>query len=117
VNSLAFSKTLGVIWELVSMVNKYIDETAPWAMAKDEGKKARLATVMEHCIESLKKISVLLAPFMPLSSEKMWEALGGEGKGKNQKIETCKEWGTIPGGTQVKKISALFPRIITENKT
>lgn len=112
-NVLAFNKALGAIWELVSMVNKYIDETAPWSLAKDKEKEERLATVMMHCVEALKKISVLLAPFMPLSCEKMWEALGGEGAIKDQKIKAIKEWGTIQAGTRLKKIPALFPRIQT----
>jgi methionyl-tRNA synthetase len=68
---------------------------------------------MVHCVEALKKISLLLAPFMPLSCEKMWEALGGEGEVKDQKIKAIKEWGTIQAGTRLKKIPALFPRIQT----
>ncbi len=116
INNLAFTKALGIIWELISMLNKYIDETAPWVLARDDANKARLATVMVHCIEALKKIAVLSAPFMPLACEKMWDALGGAPNLARQKIADIEQWEEVQAGVQIKKIPALFPRIETAKK-
>jgi methionyl-tRNA synthetase len=110
-NELAFHRALTSIWELISMVNKYIDETAPWALAKDLSQRERLGTIMVHIIDSLRTITLLLAPFMPLSCEKMWFALGSEGDLKQQKLELLNERGIIKPGTKIQKIPPLFPRI------
>ncbi len=75
-DKLNFSVALTNIWKFVSRTNKYIDETAPWALAKDEAKKARLAEVMYNLCESIRIISVLIAPFMPETSSKIREQLG-----------------------------------------
>ncbi len=75
-DKLNFSVALTNIWKFVSRTNKYIDETAPWALAKDETKKARLAEVMYNLCESIRIISVLIAPFMPETSVKIREQLG-----------------------------------------
>ena len=80
-NALAFNKALIALWELVSMVNKYIDESAPWALAKDPAQSEHLAAVMAACADALKISALLAAPFMPLAAQKLWEALGGAGPG------------------------------------
>ncbi|MBO5410255.1 MAG: methionine--tRNA ligase, partial [Clostridia bacterium] len=71
-----YSVALTNIWKLVSRTNKYIDETAPWALAKDESKKARLAEVMYNLCESIRMISVLIAPFMPATAPEIRKQLG-----------------------------------------
>ncbi|MEI6126010.1 MAG: methionine--tRNA ligase [Pseudomonadota bacterium] len=116
-SSLSFHKALVSIWEFISLVNKYIDETAPWALAKDEGQQEKLATVMVHCVEALKKTAVLLAPFMPSSSQKLWEVLREEGDVGQQHLQDVMAWDTVTPGTGLQKISALFPRIQTESRT
>ena len=75
-DKLNFSVALTNIWKFVSRTNKYIDETAPWALAKDETKQARLAEVMYNLCESIRIISVLIAPFMPETSAKIRAQLG-----------------------------------------
>ena len=75
-DKLNFSVALTNIWKFVSRTNKYIDETAPWALAKDEAKQARLADVMYNLCESIRIISVLIAPFMPETSSKIRAQLG-----------------------------------------
>ena len=110
-NALAFNKALICIWELVSMVNKYIDESAPWALAKDPAQKSRLATVMAACADALKISSVLVAPFMPLAAQKLWDALGGQGLVADQQIDMLQVQGCVQPGTRMQKIQALFPRI------
>jgi methionyl-tRNA synthetase len=71
-----FNRALESIWEFVSRSNKYIDETEPWALAKDEGNKERLAEVLYNLAESLRIVSVLIRPFLHWSSEKIREQLG-----------------------------------------
>ncbi len=75
-DKLNFSVALTNIWKFVSRTNKYIDETAPWALAKGEENKARLAEVMYNLCESIRIISVLIAPFMPETSAKIRAQLG-----------------------------------------
>ncbi len=75
-DALYFSESLSSIWRFVSRTNKYIDETAPWALAKDENNRARLAQVMYNLCESIRIISVFIAPFMPETSVKIREQLG-----------------------------------------
>jgi len=112
-NQLAFNRALASVWELIGLLNKYIDETAPWVLAKDTAKRERLATVMVSLLEALRLVSVLLAPFMPESCEKMWQAIGGEKPVTEQHLTACKEWSTVNPGTRIQKISPLFPRIET----
>ncbi len=58
-----FSQALTAVWQLISRTNKYIDETQPWVLAKDEGAREQLASVMSHLAESLRYVAVLLQPF------------------------------------------------------
>jgi len=114
---LAFHRALMSIWEYIGMVNKYIDESAPWALAKDSAQQLKLATVMMHCVVALRKIAVLLAPFIPSSAQRMWNALAGEGNVSEQRFETIAHWDNLQHGTMIAKIPALFPRIQAERKT
>ncbi|NLD45717.1 MAG: methionine--tRNA ligase, partial [Clostridiaceae bacterium] len=75
-DKLQFSSALTEIWKAVSRTNKYIDETMPWVLAKDDSNSARLAEVMYNLAESLRIISVLIQPFMPKTPEKIWHQLG-----------------------------------------
>lgn len=75
-DGLNFSVALSTIWKFISRTNKYIDETAPWTLAKDEANKARLAEVMYNLCESIRIISVLIAPFMPSTAPIIREQLG-----------------------------------------
>jgi methionyl-tRNA synthetase len=107
----AFHKALYSIWELVGMTNKYIDETAPWSLAKDTRKHLRLSTVVYSMIESLRFITILLFPFIPSSAEKMWKALGIKEDLNQQSLNNINNWGKLIQGTVVTKIPPLFPRI------
>ena len=109
-NEIAFHKALDAIWELVSLTNKYIDETAPWSLAKDSGNQERLATVVYTMLESLRYIALLLYPFIPSSAEKMWEALGITQPLRHQRLDTGTRWGSLVPGTVVTKIPPIFPR-------
>ena len=98
------------IWKLISLCNKYIDVTAPWILAKDEAKKARLGTVLYNLAECLRVIAVAIQPFMPNTSPKMFEQLGVSDDALKS-YESIKRIGGIKPGTQVKKGEAIFPRI------
>lgn len=111
---LAFHRALMSIWDYIGLLNKYIDESAPWILAKDPSKATVLATVMKHCVIALRKIAVLVAPFMPSAAQTMWESLSGEGSVLDQKVQGVSRWEDLPPGTTIRKIPALFPRIQTE---
>jgi len=110
-DDLAFNRALVSTWEIVNGGNKYVDETAPWSLAKDEKDRPRLATVLYHVLESLRIIALLLAPFMPSTSEKMWSQLGIEENLWEQGIDEAGEWGKLKPGGRVAKPEPLFPRI------
>ena len=110
-----FSNALAEIWKGISRANKYIDETTPWVLAKDESKKARLASVMYHLVESLRIVSVLIQPFMPETPAKMQAQLGLTDAAHTQ-WETASVWGVTPAGTKVQKGEIIFPRIDMEKE-
>lgn len=108
--NLGFHKALITTWDLIGHVNKYIDETAPWNLAKDSNQHHRLETVLCNTLECMRIISCLLVSFMPQSGEKIWTQLGMEGIIHNQRLENIKEWGQIQAGQSVQIGDPLFPR-------
>ncbi|WP_257351285.1 methionine--tRNA ligase [Pseudalkalibacillus decolorationis] len=110
-----FSVALSSIWQLVSRTNKYIDETQPWILAKNEDQRDQLASVMSHLAEALRYISVMIQPFMTKAPAKMWEQLGISGETLTS-WESLKQFGQIPDGTEVKKGNPIFPRLENEDE-
>ena len=111
-DKLNFSVALTDIWKFVSRTNKYIDETAPWALAKDESKKARLAEVMYNLCESIRIISVLVAPFMPETSAEIRRQLGVSA---DFEWDECGVFGKEATYSVVKG-GIIFPRIDLEKE-
>ena len=111
-DKLNFSIALSEIWKFVSRTNKYIDETAPWMLAKDESKKARLAEVMYNLCESIRIISILIAPVMPVTVKEIRKQLG-----LSEEIEwaDCAVFGKEASYT-VSKGAIIFPRIDLEKE-
>ncbi len=109
-----FSVVLSDVWSLVSRTNKYIDETQPWVLAKDEENKGKLASVMYHLAESLRQIAVMLQPFMTSTPKQIVEQLGLNATHLNW--ETIETFGnTIPVNTKVvEKGIPIFPRLDVE---
>ena len=113
-DQLQFSTALSEIWKAVSRTNKYIDETMPWILAKDEDKKPRLAQVLYNLVESIRIISILIQPFMPETPHKIWEQTGI--------CENCRswenafEWGKYSGERPVSPGGVIFPRINIEKE-
>lgn len=110
------SNVIKAVWGFISRANKYIDETAPWALAKDETKKQELANVMYNLTESLRIISALVSPFIPATAEKVWKQLNIEGEFANLRLSDIKAWGGTPAGMTVGTPEQLFPRIELEDK-
>ncbi|MBQ7115300.1 MAG: methionine--tRNA ligase [Clostridia bacterium] len=104
------SDALSKVLDLAKRCNKYIDETMPWALAKDEEKKARLGTVLYNLLEGIRFIAVLLAPFMPETSVKILEQIGSD----VNTLESLAEFGAIKEGSKVGVATPLFSRLDVE---
>ena len=109
IDSYQFSNALTEIWKVIARTNKYIDETAPWVLGKDESQKARLASVMYHLCEALRVISILITPFVPNTAPKIQEQLGAGAEVLG--YENAATWGLLPSDAVITKGETLFPRI------
>jgi methionyl-tRNA synthetase len=109
-DQLAFSKALEAVWELLAKANKYINESAPWALTDDPSQRPRLATVLYTSTEVIRIATVLLAPVLPDSCESVWKQLGMSTELKACRIDELK-WGGLPVGTSIGEISPVFPRL------
>ena len=108
-DAMQFSTALTDLWKFVSRTNKYIDETAPWVLAKDECNAPRLGRVMYNLCEALRHISVMLAPFLPDTSDKIAAVLGlSDGQRTWQSLE---KWGALCSTAEIGKTEPIFPRI------
>ena len=105
------SLTIKKVWAFISRANKYIDETAPWALAKDPAKKQELANVLYNLTEALRVISVLISPFMPTTAVRIWQQLGLAQDFASVRTEDIEQWGGVPAGLHVGTPEQLFPRI------
>lgn len=111
--NMEFSVALSTIWQLVSRTNKYIDETQPWVLAKDENNREQLASAMAHLAEMLRQTAIMLMPFLTETPGKIFEQIGITD-------EEYKTWnslstiGCIPAGTKVVKGQPVFPRLEVE---
>lgn len=100
---------LAEIFKVISRANKYIDETAPWVLAKNEADRARLATVLYDLLEVIRITSTLLSPFMPETMPVVWEQIGA--KAEDVTYDNAGRFGVLPADVTVKKGSIIFPRI------
>lgn len=113
--NMQFSSALSAVWTLISRANKYIDETEPWKLAKDEEKKVELASVMVHLAESLRVSAILLQPFLTHAPKAIFTQLGVEG-------EAARDWATVQFGSfpeqaqVVPKGTPIFPRLDMEEE-
>ena len=110
--NLAFSKALEEIWKLVRRTNKYIDETEPWVLAKEENWD-RLNTVLYNLIESIRIVAFLINPFMGKTSKAILDQIGYK---EEVKWEEARIWGKIEAGTEMGQRQVLFPRLEIEKE-
>ena len=103
------NNALAEIFKVVSRANKYIDETAPWVLGKDESKKARLATVLYNLLETIRIVSTLLSNFMPTTMPKVWEQIGTAES--DITYENAGKFGVLPADVTVHRGEIIFPRI------
>lgn len=108
--NMEFSVALSAVWQLVSRTNKYIDETKPWMLAKEENTQEELATTMYHLAESLRRIAVLLQPFLTRTPEKIFTQLNVN-KEELVSWESIETFGKIGEGIKVQKGDPIFPRL------
>lgn len=108
------SNALAAIWKLVGRANKYLEETSPWALAKDPAQKDRCRAVLYNVAECMRMITVMVSPFMPQFPPRAWPLLGLEDRPELHAWESLK-WGKLPGGTTMKRGKPLFPRIDPES--
>jgi methionyl-tRNA synthetase len=112
IDDLKIPEALEAIWDLIGRANKYIDETTPWILAKDESKKERLGTVLYNLVESLRFASVMISAFLPTTSGKINEQI-------NSEVTTWDSLSAFDGtsaGTKVNKGAVIFPRIDVDAK-
>jgi methionyl-tRNA synthetase len=108
-DEIAFHKALGAIWDFIALVNKYVDEEAPWTLAKEK-KEERLDTVLFTISRSIGVVSILVHPFMPASSEEIWRRLGSQAPFSSLRLSDAGRPDLIMPGQIVVKGSGLFPR-------
>ena len=107
-----FQNALEQVFKTIQRANKYIDENAPWTLAKDPANRARLATVMYNLLETIRICAVLLTPFIPDSAEKIFDQIGACPCCRTW--EKANVWGSLRPDVTVHKGEALFPRIDAE---
>ena len=113
-DKLQISLTVKQVWSFIGRANKYIDETQPWALAKDPAKKEELNDVLYHLAEALRIIGGLILPFMPQTAERIYGQLNLSAAFKTLQIEDLETWGGVPDGLKVGTPEQLFPRIEME---
>jgi methionyl-tRNA synthetase len=108
---LDFASALSLVWGLINRANKYIEEFAPWNVAKDNDRKPELDTFLYNLLEVLRVVAVVLHPFIPQATHLIWQQMGmKEGLSKIPFSTICL-WGVIEPGTTIAKDKPLFPRI------
>lgn len=111
----AFQSAIAEVFAVISRANKYIDENAPWVLAKDEAKRPRLARVMYNLLEVLRICGTLLIPFIPETATKIFSQIGVENEGQTT-WDSAAEWGVLPAAAAVHKGENIFPRIDAEKE-
>lgn len=105
----AFNDALAETWEFVHALNRYVDVSAPWALAKDDSLAAELDRVLYNSLEGLRQTALFIAPFMPATAERIWERLGLADIW-SARLPASSGWGGLPPGNGTTRGEALFPR-------
>jgi methionyl-tRNA synthetase len=113
--TLAFNKYLQTAWQLVTRANRYVEENAPWSLAKKNDRE-RLASVLYNLAESLRIIGLTLYPVIPGTAQKIWKSIGVGKEIKSCRMQNEQAWGGLKPGTSIQPGEQLFPRIDTKDK-
>lgn len=108
-----FSRALEAVWEAISVVDKYISDSAPWKLAKDEANREQLETVLYIALETLRHLTLQLAPVMPVAAQAMWAGMGLEGNPLEIDPNST-PWGSLPSGRTIREVTPLFPTLDKE---
>jgi len=108
---MAFNKALISIWKLIGKVNQYLDQTAPWSLAKEKTQHTRLASVLYNALESLRIIAILIYPVMPQTGTEIWHQIGLKPQLAEQEFRQAEIWGQSRVGSVVERAKSLFPRV------
>ena len=116
--SYALSDTIKLVWSFIGRANKYIDESQPWVLARDEADRAKLDTVLHNLAESLRVSAVLISPFMPQTAPRIWSQLGlDDVKPLGEvRLEEIRGWGGYPAENHIGIPEPIFPRIETDEE-
>lgn len=115
-DNLQFTDALDNVWKIITRTNKYIDETTPWVLAKNEDDKDKLADVMYHLVDALRIVAILIQPVLIETPKQIFEQLGLDFEAENSALDQA-EIGLYPKGTQVvSKGVPIFPRLDTEEE-
>jgi methionyl-tRNA synthetase len=116
-DSVAIQDALVAIWQLVDELNGYLTEQEPWILAKDDANRERLATILATSLEGVRALAVLLAPFTPKASAKLWDSIGHSlGDLADQPLLEAASWNQLSPGTKIGELESLFPRVEQEDK-
>jgi len=106
----SFDAALEAIWEFVRRVNRYIQQTQVWTLAKSEDGKGRMGTILYNSMEALRTIAVLISPFMPDTANRIRQQMGLDESSGGQSLESVAQWGGLPPGVSIRKPEPIFPR-------
>jgi len=112
IDRLDFKSALEEIWRLLGTANKYIDEEAPWQVVRTD--RARAGTVLYNTLEAVRIATILLSPWLPTATVRVWEQLGIAASLTTQRLNDARQWGGLPAGTRVSSGAPIFPRIDTK---
>lgn len=110
-----FSVALSEIWHIIARANKFIDETMPWKLAKDETKRGELGSVLAHLAETLRRVAIMLKPFLTDAPKKIFSQLNIQDESL-QSWSSLSKFGIIPSDTKVEKGDPIFPRLEVEKE-
>ncbi|HDK28115.1 MAG TPA: methionine--tRNA ligase subunit beta [Candidatus Atribacteria bacterium] len=115
-NNLALNTALESIWQFIRRTNKYIDQTEPWILGRDNSGKERLSTILYNLAESIRLFTILIYPFMPVKAREIWKQLGLKDDLAALKLDKEAHWGNLQAGILVKPGKIIFPRIEINKK-
>jgi methionyl-tRNA synthetase len=110
-DSYDLSNGIAEVWSLVRASDGYVEENAPWELAKDRDSGEKLRSVLYHLVESLRQMSILVSPVMPEKAKAIWSQINLPGSLYDHGLKSLEKWGNYPSGNKIKKGESLFPRL------